>query len=216
MIPDKKTKSSQIQLQIGMVLLALFLALGLFFAMDSKQYAFYWVSGLAFGYVLQKSRFCFTAGFRDVHLLGSTLVGRAVLLALALTTLGFTMIKYAHVALGLPIPGMVYVNPIGLYTILGGLLFGIGMVIAEGCASGVLMRLGDGFATQLVVLVFFVLGNFMGAKDVTWWEQRFSLVAEGVFLPDILGWPLALLAQLALIALLYRWAKKWEEKKMED
>lgn len=213
---DQTKPKNNHQTQTGLMLTLLCVFVGVFFAFRSLNYAFYWFSGLAFGYVLQKSRFCFTAGFRDTHLLGSTLVARAVLVALGITTVGFSLIKYAHVLLSQPLPGMDYVQAIGLYTVLGGVLFGVGMVIAGGCASGVLMRIGDGFTIQMVVLIFFVLGSLLGARDLPWWKARFSLVTDGVFLPDVMGWPLAVAAQLILIVGLYFWAKRWEAQKMED
>ncbi len=43
-------------------------------------------------------------------------------------------------------------------------MFGIGMVIAGGCASGTLMRVGEGFAMQMLSLLFFVIGSLIGAS----------------------------------------------------
>lgn len=216
MIENQKNLTIQKQQKLGIFLTAAYILAGILFAFRSGLYAFYWFSGLGFGYVLQKSRFCFTAGFRDPHLLDSTKVSQAILLALGITTLGFAAVKYAHILLDLPIPGMDYINSIGLYTLIGGILFGIGMVIAGGCASGVLMRIGDGFATQLVVLTFFIIGSLLGVGNLPWWTAKFSLVKEGIFLPDILGWPGAVGAQLLLILALYLFAKRWEAKKMEE
>lgn len=216
MIENSQKSTIKSQQKIGISLTVIYIIAGIFFAFRSGLYAFYWFSGLGFGYVLQKSRFCFTAGFRDPHLLDSTKVSQAILLALGITTAGFAAVKYAHILLSQPIPGMDYINPIGLYTLAGGILFGIGMVIAGGCASGVLMRIGDGFATQLVVLTFFLIGSLLGVGNLPWWRTKFSLVKEGIFLPDILGWPGAVAAQLLLILALYILAKRWEAKKMEE
>lgn len=216
MIPKQRKKNRTNQPRTGLLLLIFCMVVGVFFALWSPLHAFYWFSGLGFGYILQKSRFCFTASFRDPHLLGSTIVTRAVLAALGLTTIGFALIKYGHVLLSLPMPGMDYVQPIGLYTLAGGMLFGVGMVVAGGCASGVLMRVGDGFLIQMVVLFFFVIGSLLGVRDLPWWRSGFSLVENGIFLPDLFGWPLALGIQLLVLALLYRFAKVWEERKMNE
>ncbi|QSX09398.1 YeeE/YedE family protein [Alkalibacter rhizosphaerae] len=216
MMSDPRKKNRPNQPRTGLLLLTACVIIGVFFAFRSPLHAFYWFSGLGFGYVLQKSRFCFTAGFRDPHLLGSTIITQSVLIALGLTTIGFTIIKYAYVLLSLPIPGMDYIHPIGIYTLLGGILFGVGMVVAGGCASGVLMRVGDGFLIQMVVLLFFVIGSLLGVRDLPWWKSGFSLVENGIFLPDLFGWPLALGIQLFVLALLYRFAKNWEEKKMNE
>ena len=91
---------------------------------------------------------------------------------------------------------------------------GIGMVIAGGCASGTLMRVGEGFAMQMLALVFFVIGSLWGAKDMGWWNLNVIADAPRVFLPDIFGWLGALVLQLLVIACLYVAADLWERKKM--
>ncbi|HAW70418.1 MAG TPA: transporter, partial [Firmicutes bacterium] len=115
----------------------------------------YWIFGISFGIVLQKSRFCFTASLRDPVLTGSTSLTKAVLIAFAIASVGFAAIQYSAVQAGNPVPG--FVSPAGWHTAIGALLFGIGMVIAGGCASGTLMRVGEGFMMQWLSLIFFVV-----------------------------------------------------------
>ena len=104
-------------------------------------------------------RFCFTASMRDPMLTGSTTVTRSVLIAFALTSLGFWAIKYGAAQQGLPIPGQSFVVPVSFATVIGAFMFGIGMVIAGGCASGTLMRVGEGFTMQIIALLFFIVGS---------------------------------------------------------
>ncbi len=96
---------------------------------------------------------------RDPYLTGSTTVTRAVLIAFAITSIGFTAIKYGYYVNGLPIPGQGYIQPISVATGVGAFMFGIGMVIAGGCASGTLMRIGEGFWMQVISLFFFIVGS---------------------------------------------------------
>ncbi|NTW72520.1 MAG: YeeE/YedE family protein [Eubacteriaceae bacterium] len=207
---DLQKESYHSQLSFGIVILILCTALGIILTKISMVLAFYWISGIGFGFILQKSRFCFTASFRDPYLTGSTALTKAVLVALAITTIGFTAIKYISFLNGQVIPGEEYISPIGLSTAIGGLLFGVGMVIAGGCASGVLMRVGEGFQIQIIALIFFVIGSLLGARDSHWWDTHFMANLDGIFLPDVLGWPAALISQLSLIGILYFLAVKWE------
>ena len=208
----KKKKANQ--LPIGVVVFAGIIAFSIYLATISAKLALFWIIGGCFGFILQKSRFCFTASMRDPYLTGSTSVTRAVLIAFAVTTIGFTAIKYGAYIKGLPIPGQSYIVPISLATVVGAFLFGIGMVIAGGCASGTLMRVGEGFGMQMLSLLFFVIGSLWGAHDYGWWKLNFMLKGPKVFLPDIFGWAGALILQLLVIAVLFILADKWENKKL--
>ena len=197
------------------VLVFLFIAaVGIALGFYNSNLALFWVFGCAFGFVLQKSRFCFTASMRDPCITGSTSVTRAVLIAFAIATIGFTAIKYGAFVKGQPIPGQSYIMPISLATVVGGILFGVGMVIAGGCASGTLMRVGEGFGMQMLSLLFFVIGSLIGANHMGWWTLNFNATAPRIFLPDVFGWAGALILQLGVIVLLYIAADLYERKRM--
>lgn len=208
-------KKDQQQFFYGLAVLLFLLMIGIGLFLVSPLTSFYWLTGIALGYILQRSRFCFTASFRDPYLTGSTALAQAVLLALLVTSIGFAGVKYIFLVNGQVIPGQDYIQAIGLNTIVGGLIFGIGMVIASGCASGLFMRIGEGFQIQLITLLFFFLGYLLGTLHLKWWQKNFVFIPEGIFLPDVLSWPLALLGQLLVIAMLYYIAIKWE-KNHED
>ncbi len=208
--PKKKKKNLLPQAAILVVLVAV---VGILLARTSALLAVFWITGMAFGFILQRSRFCFTASLRDPSLTGSTTLTRAVLIAFALTSLGFWAIKYGAHLNGLPIPGQSYVVPISLATAVGAFMFGIGMVIAGGCASGTLMRVGEGFIMQVLSLLFFIIGSLWGAHDYGWWKLNFMLDGKAIFMPDIFGWIGAIIVQLLIIGCLFVAAAKWEEKK---
>jgi hypothetical protein len=207
----KKDEFSQ-QFSAGSILLLMLLLMGLFLFQYSMVTAFFWISGIAFGYTLQRSRFCFVAGLRDPALTGSTAMTRGVLVALAVTSIGFTAIKYFYYITGQTIPGQSYISSIGMHTVIGGTIFGIGMVIAGGCASGMLMRIGEGFEIHLITLLGFFFGTLLGNNHLEWWQTHLMWIEDGVFLPDVFGWAGALIIQLLVIGLLYGLAMKWEEK----
>ena len=207
----RKPKKNQIPL--GVALVAVVVLIGIALGMKNPTLALFWITGICFGAILQKGRFCFTASMRDPYLTGGTSITRAVLIAFAITTLGFAAIKYGYAAQGLPIPGMGYVVPISFATLIGAFIFGVGMVIAGGCASGTLMRVGEGFHMQLISLLFFVVGSLWGAHDFGWWKYNVISKGKTIFLPDVFGWAGAIIVQLAIIGLLYVAAEKYEEKR---
>ncbi len=209
-----KRKKKKNQLPIGILVLLGIVGIGFLLSLRSTDVAIFWMFGASFGFILQKSRFCFTASLRDPCITGSTSITKAVLIAFALTSIGFTAIKYSAFASGQPIPGQSYVMPVSLATAVGGILFGIGMVIAGGCASGTLMRVGEGFAMQMLALVFFVIGSLWGAHDMGWWDLNVIAGAPRIFLPDVFGWLGAIVIQLLIIGCLYVAADLWERKKM--
>lgn len=198
------------QIPFGVLLAIVIVGIALYLNTRSSSVALFFITGICFGIILQKSRFCFTASLRDPILTGSTSVTRAVLIAFAFTTIGFTAIKYGYFRNGLPIPGAGFVVPVSLATIIGAFMFGVGMVIAGGCASGTLMRVGEGFLMQILSLTFFVIGSLWAAHDFEWWKYHFISKGKAVFLPDIFGWMGAVIIQLLIILCLYIAAEKYQ------
>jgi len=208
---NRKPKKNQIP--YGFLIVAFVAVVAILLNLKSSNMAFFWITGSAFGFILQKGRFCFTASMRDPYLTGGTSITRAVIVAFAITTLGFTAIKYGYSSAGLPIPGMSYVVPISIATLVGAFLFGIGMVIAGGCASGTLMRVGEGFMMNMIALVFFIIGSLWGAHDFGWWKEYFITKGPSIFLPDVFGWMGAVLLQLFVLLVLYIVAEQYEKKR---
>ena len=209
-ITRKPKKKRVNQIPFGVALFIAVVGIGFFIANNSPKSALMWGFGIALGFTLQRSRFCFTASLRDPVLTGSTSLTKAVIIAIATSSVGFAAIQFAAASKGVPIPGNI--SPAGIHTALGAVMFGIGMVIAGGCASGTLMRVGEGFTMQMLALVFFIIGSLWGAKDFGWWSKQF-MPAKGVFLPNVLGWPLALLVQFGLLITLFIFADWFGNRK---
>ena len=205
-----RKKPFKSQIPHALVLIALLIGLG-FYLNDAKLVK-YLIFGVVFGMILQRSRFCFTAAFRDPVITGSTSLTRAAFLAVTVGTIGFSALSLYSISTGGKPMGTDSVAPLSIMTVIGGVMFGIGMVTAGGCASGTLMRVGEGFQLQWVALLCFMLGSVAGA-----WAMGF-LAPLGkanikVYLPDHLGWAGALIFQFALIAIVYVLAIKWQKKK---
>ncbi|MCE5171200.1 YeeE/YedE family protein [Paenibacillus profundus] len=209
--PQKKRKKSQIP--YAAIALVMIVIAGILFARKSDNLSISWIFGIAFGFVLQKTRFCFTASLRDPVLTGSTSISKAVIIAFAIATAGFAAIQYsASLADPANIPGNVH--PAGIHIMIGATLFGIGMVIAGGCASGTLMRMGEGFTMQWITIIGFVAGSVWGIRDYTFWDSNFFQKSPTIWLPDYLGWGGAVFLQLLVLGLLYWAADSFSKRKL--
>lgn len=197
--PQNKKKANQ--LPIAIILLVIIIAIGFYLGKFSPKLPMFWLFGILLGVSLRASRYCFTASMRDPVLTGGTNLTKAVIAAIALATVGFAAIQYKASLAGQPIPGNI--SPAGVHVAVGAFMFGIGMVIAGGCASGTLMRVGEGFAMQWLSLVFFIVGSVWGAKDFNFWKPAFMDSGIKLFLPDALGWFPALVLQFTLLLALF-------------
>jgi hypothetical protein len=181
-------------------------------ASSDRLVAVYWLFGLAFGFVLQRSRFCFASAFRDLFLLGDARVMKGILAGLAVATAGFALLMARMVPDtgfgGLP-PGAT-VLPLGLHTLVGGVLFGIGMVLAGGCTSGSLYRAGEGYVGSMVALLGIMLGLEISSHTWNWWWQTLISQAPLIWLPARLGYLGGTLATLGGLLVLFLGVSWWE------
>ncbi len=169
-----------------------------------------WGIGLFIGYTLQRSKFCFAASFRDPILVGSTSVMRAIIVAFMIMTLGFGAVHFiTHTGGGLPVG---QIEPAGFGTAVGAVLFGIGMVVAGGCASGTLMRIGEGFLLQIVVLSGFIIGTLLAANTFDTWDHLLIEGSKVIYIPDLIGLPASIGIQLIVLSVLYK-LLNWYDKK---
>jgi hypothetical protein len=118
------------------------------------------VIGLIFGFILQRGRFCMNSAFRDIIVLKEYTLIKAVALAILVMLIGFHLLATA---------GSIQLNPKPLYwgaMIFGGFIFGIGMVLAAGCASGTTYRVGEGMMGSLVALIGLMIGGLVTSGGV--------------------------------------------------
>ena len=116
--------------------------------------------GILFGFALQRGRFCMNSAFRDIVLLKDFTLIKAVGAAILVQMIGFSI---------LALTGAVTLNPKPLFwgaNITGGLIFGIGMVLAGGCASGITYRVGEWMVGAMSAVVGFGLAGLMTAMGV--------------------------------------------------
>ncbi|WP_418282835.1 YeeE/YedE family protein [Halorubrum sp. DTA98] len=113
--------------------------------------------GLSFGVLLQKARFCFVSAFRDFVAFKDTRVLKGVLVGVAVMTVFWSVQATFGYFRGFWTPAW------GLGSLLGGFVFGLGMTLAGGCASGTLYRAGQGYLQFWLVLLFMFVGYVLFA-----------------------------------------------------
>jgi len=103
--------------------------------------------GIMFGFVLQRGRFCMNSAFRDVIFVQDVTFIRSYLIALLVAIVGANLMEDLGLfgEMGLRRQSFNVVA-----NIIGGYLFGIGMVLVGGCGSGVIYRIGEGYVSAVV------------------------------------------------------------------
>ena len=109
------------------------------------------IIGVLFGGLLQAGQFCFVSGFRNIIYQKNTRFITALMIAVSIQSIGFFTLESIGL-LRIPEGNL----PITA-TIIGGLLFGLGMVLAGCCGSGAWFRSGEGLVGTWIALFAFVV-----------------------------------------------------------
>jgi uncharacterized membrane protein YedE/YeeE len=172
------------------------------------------IAGFGIGFVLHRSRFCLSRVFREPFMTAEGEMTKALMLAVALgAPVGAAFISYGSIDPYLAIPARFWLG-----SVLGGLIFGIGMVFAGGCASGSLWRIGEGHLKLVMAVIFFawsgstvsaILGKFGLLSvdiDIDFLDGMAEMTGLGfqAFMPDLMGgWAPTLLTTYVLLGVWY-------------
>ena len=127
------------------------------------------VGGLA-GFALYHAAFGFTAAWRRMTREKRGAGLRAQMSLLAMTcAVTYLLIGYEDLTGWNMHP---VVMPMGLSSALGALVFGIGMQLGGGCASGTLFTTGGGSTRMVIVLAFFILGSVWATAHLPGFWQK--------------------------------------------
>jgi uncharacterized membrane protein YedE/YeeE len=171
--------------------------------------------GFAIGFIMHRARLCFARAFREPFMTAEGDMTKAIILALAI---------------GIPIAAFLFEKKVidpyiaipptfWLGSLLGGLIFGVGMIFAGGCASGSLWRMGEGHLKLWVAMFFFAwMGSTASAllkkAGITSLDpdnvESFDVTAIGyqAYWPDILpGWGWTLIVSGALLLVWYAFVR---------
>jgi hypothetical protein blinB_01687 len=116
--------------------------------------------GALLGFVLQRGRFCITGAFREVWTSGRTRWLTAYLIAIAVSSVGFFTLLQFNLVKDSDTP----LTP--LATVSGSLIFGVGIVLAGGCATGTYYRAGEGLIGSWLALISYAASAAIMKKGI--------------------------------------------------
>jgi len=163
-------------------------ALYLLQVVDARQAALY-IVGALLGVALYHAAFGFTSAWRVFIADGRGAGLRAQMIMLAVGVALFFPALASGTLFGTPVSGLV--SPAGTSVVVGAFIFGIGMQLGGGCASGTLYTVGGGSTRMLVTLLFFIVGSVIATAHMPYWTslpqlKPISLVTELGLLPALL------------------------------
>ncbi len=200
-LPISNTQPVTLSLGLSGLMLA-----GLAVTFGWRQSALFAV-GLSAGVILYHAAFGFTAAWREVVNTGRGAGLRAQMIMLGLTVLVFTpLIAMGEVA-GVSLRGSV--APLSVGVIIGAFIFGIGMQLGGGCASGTLFTVGGGNARMVITLAAFIAGSVLGSYHWGLWQTAPALPA--VALSAELGVVGGIAFSLGLFAAVWFATVAWEK-----
>lgn len=192
---DKEIKS---RFKIGTAAFTFGVALGVYLIVSgSAKLGMATLFGVSFGLIISKAQICFTSAFRDIFTTGRTAMAKALIIAMIISTIGI----FSYIMLGTP-PKIMW---FGLNAVVGGFLFGFGIVLAGGCECGWMYRAVEGQVHFWIV----GLGNVLGSTALAIvWDDIAPFMALNfpkVNLLQVFGNYGGLFVNYALLMLLLAW-----------
>lgn len=219
---------NKVQLFVALGIIVLIGIFGFYLGQTNSKLTLNIITGVALGYILTRSRFGFAGGIKRIYITGEGSLTKALLIMFAISLIATAGIHWAAAANGaVPsymasegaavIPGSSSVGAFNISTILGGFIFGIGMMIAGGCASGTLSDLGEGAIRAAIALLFFVLGAVPGhALRYRIAETAIGKIKATVYLPHVFGYVGAVIVSLLILLALYVVTRKYEDFRKKE
>jgi len=170
------------------------------------------IAGFGIGFVVHRSRLCFARAIREPFMTAEGDMTKAMIVAIAVGALfGSVLLQNGTID-----PYVVITTRFWIGALAGGVIFGIGMVLAGGCASGALWRVGEGHLKLVVAVFFFAwigsiasallgrLGVTTSTLDIDFKDGmvEYSQLGYQAYLPELLGsWPQTYGVMLAVLAI---------------
>ena len=163
--------------------------------------------GLAFGFVVQRGRFCMYTAFRDILLIKDLTLFKAYLLALVIQAALIHLFKELGL-LAFSAPPFYWLS-----ATVGGFVFGLGMPLAGGCSSSSYYRIGEGMVGAFVAVLMFIIaaaaasGGVLSPLASMLRSARIGMGEDSAAIPQLLGvspWLVIVLLGVALGVWLYR------------
>lgn len=140
--------------------------IGCYQIVGSNQALLFLIGG-ALGMTLYHASFGFTSSWRVFIKERRGRGLRAQMIMLAVAVVLFFPALGAGELFGNPVKGNI--SPVSMSVMIGAFIFGIGMQLGGGCASGTLYTVGGGSARMLITLFFFCAGSLIATTHLDWW-----------------------------------------------
>lgn len=163
--------------------------------------------GIAFGLIIQRTRFCFVRAFRDPFMTGEGEIARAVSVSIIISVLGFAALKWS----GLRGEAIYVTQSFWFGSLVGGIVFGFGMLLAGGCGSGSVWRAGEGQVKLILAVICFSLSTSLFKALINASPNFKALLGHRVFLPDYLTYKWTLILLILFFGAYYL-AATWNEE----
>ncbi|MFZ4875226.1 YeeE/YedE family protein [Janthinobacterium sp. Mn2066] len=202
-MPDSAAISPRLRADVNPTPLSvalILIALGAWYlaqVVGASQAALY-VVGALLGITLYHAAFGFTSAWRVFIADGRGDGLRAQMLMLAVGVALFFPALSAGTLFGTPVAGLV--SPAGTSVVVGAFIFGIGMQLGGGCASGTLYTVGGGSTRMVITLAAFIAGSVIGTAHMPFWTSLPQL--KPISLVNTLGLAPALVLNWIVFALI--------------
>jgi uncharacterized membrane protein YedE/YeeE len=197
----------------GLVVLLIFLWKGLKYFLEGSKESYtkgiILILSVLAGFIFHRSKLCMAKAMREPFISGESSMTRAFAISLFITVPVIAYLKFAK-----------FINPdfgissaFIISSLIGGILFGLGMVLADSCALSMLWKLSEGQIKLLIVGLFFILGNSVAerylAKLQGFLEDRYLI--KNIFLPEYLTYSGAV---FLIIGVIFIWLvfAEWSRK----
>ena len=200
----RKQKKNQPLLGVIILLVGILLAV-VYDELDYSIRSGFLIFGLVIGIIMQRTRFCFVRAFREPFMTGDGSASKAVALAVIISVIGFSILKWSDMK---DWESQVFAG-FWFGSLVGGIIFGIGMSLTGGCASGTLWRAGEGHIKLWIALIAFALSGsyFREWLAISGWSMK---LGEPLFIPDLIGWKMGVFS-ICLLMLVWYLIVSWNE-----
>ena len=148
--------------RLGMLIFVGMIGWALLTAVGSPKLGLAMLFGVGFGLLIERAQICFTSAFRDLWITGRTQMAKAIIFGMAVSAIGI----FSYAQLGVA-PKIMWAGP---NAVIGGLLFGFGIVLAGGCETGWMYRAVEGQVHYWWV----GLGNVIGSTILAYYWDDIS------------------------------------------
>ena len=111
--------------------------------------------GILLGFVMQRGRFCMAGGLRDLYLFRDSRMLIAILIVISIQSIGLFALSHFGFA-KIPTDAFPW-----LATIVGGIIFGIGMACASSCSTGAYYRAAEGLIGSILAVIGFIVASWL-------------------------------------------------------